>query len=71
MIIDADGHWFETQEVFDKHMDADLRNYRPKLLSDDQGYNFWVVDGQTSYKRPSTKGAGAPGTAAPPGKAVC
>lgn len=70
MIIDADGHWFETQEVFDKHMDADLRNYRPRLLSDDQGYNFWVVDGQTAYKRPATKGAGAPGTAAPPGKAI-
>ena len=70
MIIDADGHFFETEEMFEKHMEPRLRNYRPRLLSDDQGYNFWVVDGQTPYKRPSIKGAGAPGTAAPPGKAI-
>ena len=70
MIIDADGHFFETEEIFERHMEPQLRNYRPRLLSDDQGYNFWVVDGQTPYKRPSIKGAGAPGTAAPPGKAI-
>jgi uncharacterized protein len=70
MIIDGDGHFFETEEMFDKHMEPSLRVYRPRLLSDDQGYNFWVVDGQTSYKRPTVKGAGAPGTAAPPGKAI-
>jgi hypothetical protein len=70
MIIDADGHFFETEEIFEKHMEPPLRNYRPRLLADDQGYNFWVVDGQTPYKRPSIKGAGAPGTAAPPGKAI-
>jgi predicted TIM-barrel fold metal-dependent hydrolase len=70
MIIDADGHWFETEEVFSKCMEPPLRNYRPRLLSDEQGYNFWVVDGQTAYRRPSIKGAGAPGTAAPPGKAI-
>lgn len=70
MIIDADGHFFETEEIFDKYMEPQLRNYRPRLLSDEAGHNFWVVDGQTSYKRPSIKGAGAPGTAAPPGKAL-
>jgi len=70
MIIDADGHWFETEEVFSKYMESHLRNYRPRLLTDEQGYNFWVVDGQTAYRRPSIKGAGAPGTAAPPGKAI-
>src|ERR687891_1288761 len=70
MIIDGDGHFFETEEMFDKYMEPSLRSYRPRLLSDEQGYNFWVVDGQTSYKRPSVKGSGAPGTAAPPGKAI-
>ena len=70
MIIDGDGHFFETEEIFDKHMEPALRNYRPRLLADEQGHNFWVVDGQTSYKRPTIKGAGAPGTAAPPGKAL-
>ena len=70
MIIDADGHFFETEETFASHMEPALRNYRPRLLADDQGHNFWVVDGQTSYKRPSIKGAGAPGTAAPPGAAL-
>ena len=70
MIIDSDGHFFETEEIFETYMDSDLKNYRPRLLKDEQGYNFWVVDGQTSYKRPSIKGAGAPGTAAPPGKAI-
>lgn len=70
MIIDADGHFFETEEMFDKYMEPGLRNYRPRLLADEAGHNFWVVDGQTSYKRPSIKGAGAPGTAAPPGKAL-
>jgi uncharacterized protein len=70
MIIDGDGHFFETEEMFEKYMEPSLRNYRPRLLSDDQGYNFWVVDGQTPYKRPSIKGAGAPGTGAPPGKAI-
>jgi uncharacterized protein len=70
MIIDGDGHFFETEEMFDKHMEPSLRNYRPRLLTDDQGHNFWVVDGQTPYRRPSIKGAGAPGTAAPPGKAL-
>lgn len=70
MIIDADGHFFETEEIFDQYMEPALRNYRPRLLSDDQGYNYWVVDGQTPYKRPAIKGAGAPGTAAPPGRAI-
>ena len=70
MIIDGDGHFFETEEMFDKYMEPVLRNYRPRLLTDDQGHNFWVVDGQTAYKRPSIKGAGAPGTAAPPGQAL-
>ncbi|MBM4263302.1 MAG: amidohydrolase [Deltaproteobacteria bacterium] len=70
MIIDADGHFFETEEMFEKYMEPGLRNYRPRLLSDEAGHNFWVVDGQTAYKRPSIKGAGAPGTAAPPGKAL-
>jgi len=70
MIIDADGHWFETEEVFEKSMEPALRDYRPRLLTDDQGFNFWVADGQTHYKRPSIPGAGAPGTAAPPGKAI-
>ncbi|HSK30571.1 MAG TPA: amidohydrolase family protein [Candidatus Limnocylindria bacterium] len=70
MIIDSDGHFFETEEIFDKHMEPKLRNYRPRLLTDEEGHNFWVVDGQTSYKRPTIKGAGAPGTAAPPGKAL-
>src|SRR5258708_16330209 len=51
-------------------MEPGLRNYRPRLLGDEQGHNFWVIDGQTSYKRPTIKGAGAPGTAAPPGKAL-
>ncbi len=45
MIIDGDGHFFETEEMFEKYMEPPLRNYRPRLLSDDQGYNFWVVDG--------------------------
>lgn len=70
MIIDGDGHFFETEEIFEKYMDAPLRNYRPRLLTDDEGHTFWVVDGQTPYKRPSIKGAGAPGTAAPPGRAL-
>jgi uncharacterized protein len=70
MIIDGDGHFFETEEMFEKYMEPGLKNYRPRLLTDDQGHNFWVVDGQTPYKRPSIKGAGAPGTAAPPGEAL-
>ena len=70
MIIDGDGHFFETEEIFAKYMEPGMRNYRPRLLSDDEGHNFWVVDGQTPYKRPSIKGAGAPGTAAPPGKKI-
>ena len=70
MIIDGDGHFFETEEMFEIYMEPQLKNYRPRLLTDDQGYHFWVVDGQTPYKRPSIKGAGAPGTAAPPGKAI-
>jgi len=70
MIIDGDGHFFETEETFDKFIEPSLRNYRPRLLADEQGHNFWVVDGQTSYKRPTIKGAGAPGTGAPPGKAL-
>ena len=34
MIIDGDGHFFETEETFDKYMDTSLRNYRPRLLGD-------------------------------------
>src|SRR5438128_10161525 len=70
MIIDGDGHFFETEEMFEKYMEPPLRNYRPRLLTDDQGYNFWVADGQTAYRRPSIRGPGPPGTAAPPGKAI-
>ena len=52
MIIDGDGHFFETEEMFEKYMEPALRNYRPRLLSDDQGYNFWVVDGLPARARP-------------------
>lgn len=68
MIIDADGHFFETEEIFEKYMEPPLRNYRPRLLEDEEGHNFWVVDGFTRYRRPSIPGAGNPGSAAPPGK---
>ena len=70
MIIDSDGHFFETEEIFEKHMEPALRSYRPRLLKDDRGFNFWVADGQTPYKRPSVRGAGAPGTGAPPGEGI-
>ncbi|HEY2988498.1 MAG TPA: amidohydrolase family protein [Candidatus Binatia bacterium] len=70
MIIDADGHLFETEEVFEKYMEPPLRNYRPRLLGDEEGNNFWVADGATRYKRPSIPGAGNPGSAAPPGKKI-
>jgi predicted TIM-barrel fold metal-dependent hydrolase len=68
MIIDADGHFFETEEIFEKHMEQPFKNYRPRLIQDDQGQFFWVVDGNSRYRRPSTPGAFTPGTAAPPGK---
>ena len=67
MIIDADGHLFETEEVFEKYMEPSLRKYRPRLIADDEGHNFWVMDGQTRYRRPKTPGAFNPGSAAPPG----
>jgi len=70
MIIDGDGHLFETEQIFEKYMEPSLKNYRPKLISDDEGHYFWVVDGLTPYKRPSVPGAGAPGTAAPPGRGI-
>lgn len=68
MVIDADGHLFETEEIFEKYMEPPLRNYRPKLIGDEEGHYFWVVDGFTRYRRPSMPGAGNPGSAAPPGK---
>jgi len=52
MIIDADGHLFKTEEVFEKY---------------DEGHNFWVMDGQTRYRCPNTPRAFNPGSAAPPG----
>lgn len=68
MIIDADGHFFETEEIFEKYMEPPFSNYRPRLIASDDGANFWVVDGATRYKRPRILGAGNPGSAAPPGK---
>jgi len=28
MIIDGDGHFFESEEMFEKYMEPALRNYR-------------------------------------------
>ena len=70
MIVDADGHFFETEEIFEKYMEPELRKYRPRLIADDEGHNFWVADGSTRYRRPSIPGAFSPGTAAPPGGKV-
>ena len=70
MIIDADGHLFETEEVFAEYMEPSLRRYRPRLITDDEGSRFWVVDGATRYRRPHIPGAFIPGTAAPPGGAL-
>src|SRR2546426_11834967 len=67
MIIDADGHFFETEEIFEKYMEPDLRKYRPRLIADDEGHNFWVADGSTQYRRPTIPGTLNPGTGAPPG----
>jgi predicted TIM-barrel fold metal-dependent hydrolase len=66
MIVDGDGHFFETEEIFEKYMEPPLRSYRPRLLSDEEGRNFWVVDGSTRYRR--TDAGRLPGSAAPPGK---
>jgi hypothetical protein len=52
MTIDADGHLFETEEVFEKYMEPPLRSYRPRLIADDEGHTFWVMDGRTRYRRP-------------------
>lgn len=65
MVIDADGHLFETEEVFEKYMEPEFRNFRPRLIGDEAGHNFWVVDGTTRYRRPGQPGARSPGTAAP------
>ena len=70
MVIDADGHLFETEEIFEKYMEPHLRPYRPRLIADDEGHNFWVVEGSTSYRRPPIPGAFSPGTGAPPGGTV-
>ncbi|MEE9549895.1 MAG: hypothetical protein V3W08_05795, partial [Candidatus Binatia bacterium] len=70
MVIDADGHLFETEEVFERYMEPSLRKYRPRLIVDDEGNNFWVVNGSTRYRRPGIPGAFSPGTAAPPGGQV-
>lgn len=68
MVIDGDGHLFETEEIFAAYMEPPFRNWRPRLIADDEGHYFWVVDGETKYRRPSVPGAGNPGSAAPPGK---
>lgn len=70
MVIDADGHLFETEAVFEKYMAAAFRPYRPRLITDDEGHSFWVADGSTRYRRPGQPGARNPGTAAPPGGKV-
>jgi predicted TIM-barrel fold metal-dependent hydrolase len=66
MIIDADGHLFETEEIFANYMEPELRRYRPRVIEDDNGSCFWVADGFTRYRRPTIPGAFLPGTAAPP-----
>ena len=66
MIIDADGHLFETEEIFANYMEPSLRRYRPRVIEDDEGSCFWIADGFTRYRRPSIPGAFLPGTAAPP-----
>jgi len=67
MIVDADGHLFETEDIFARFMEPPLRNYRPRLIADDEGHCYWVVDGRTRYRRPAVPGAFIPGAAAPPG----
>ena len=32
MIVDADGHFFETEEIFEKHMDPRLRPTFPPVF---------------------------------------
>ena len=48
-------------------MEGPLRSYRPRLIRDDDGHNFWVADGKSWYRRPGRPGALNPGTGAPPG----
>lgn len=40
MVIDADGHLFETEAVFEKYMDPGFRAYQPRLITDDEGHSF-------------------------------
>lgn len=70
MVIDADGHLFETEEIFERYMEAPLRRYRPRLITDEDGLHYWVADGATRYRRPGQPGVRNPGTAAPPGGKV-
>jgi hypothetical protein len=40
MIIDGDGHFLKPKRCSTNNMEPSLRNYRPRLLTDEQGHNF-------------------------------
>lgn len=59
MVIDADGHVIETEEIFQRYLAAEYQHLRPRLILDEDGRGGWLIDSQLVPK-PRGKGAFLP-----------
>ena len=56
MVIDADGHVTEPENLFERYMDATMRNWMPRTVAIDDA-TYWLVEGKL-MPRPSGRGVG-------------
>jgi predicted TIM-barrel fold metal-dependent hydrolase len=45
VVVDSDAHVIETEHTWD-YMDGSDAKYRPKIVSADDGSNYWLIDGK-------------------------
>lgn len=57
MIIDADGHVIETEAVFEKYLAPEFQDRRPELVTNRQGWQYWLIEGALVPK-PAGSGPG-------------
>ena len=46
-VIDADGHVFEPDSLWERYLEARFRDRRPRLVRDERGTTRYLLDGLT------------------------
>ena len=60
VLVSVDDHIIEPREMFDAHIPARYRDRAPRVLTDDDGSEYWLFEGERAAYMVSTRWPGVP-----------